>query len=304
MYDLIIIGAGPAALTAGIYAARKKLNILVLSEKPSWQLSSAPAIENYPGFKSIFGADLLKNMIEQFEAYGAEVKNINVDKIENLPDGNFSVFSKDSNFQSRAIIVASGKHPRFLNVPGEKEFTGKGVGYCVTCDGPIFSGKDVAVVGGGNAGLEAALELQNYAKKVYLFEELNYLKGDEVNQDRLKDSGKTEIILEAQIKEIKGEKFVNSVVYFDKKANKEKTLAISGLFIEIGSIPSSDFAKEVVDINEAGEIVIGHRTNETKTQGVFAAGDVTDITYKQIIIACGEGAKAALSAYFYLSKSK
>ena len=304
MYDLIIIGAGPAALTAGIYAARKKLNILALSEKPSWQLSSAPAIENYPGFKSVFGADLLNKMREQFEAYGVEIKNSNVDKIKKLPDGNFSVFSKDSVFQTRAIIVASGKNPRFLNVPGEKELTGKGVGYCVTCDGPIFSGKEVAVVGGGNAGLEAALELQSYAKKVYLFEETNLLKGDEVNQDKLKAGGKTEIILEAQIKEIKGEKFVNSVVYLNKKTNEEKVLAINGIFIEIGSVPASDIATELADINEAGEIIIDQKTNMTKTPGFFAAGDVTDTPFKQIVIACGEGAKVAISAYYYLSKLK
>lgn len=301
MEDLIIIGAGPAALTAGIYAARKKLKVLMLAEKPSWQLSSAPTIENYPGFKSILGAELLKKMQEQLELYGVNIKNLKIEKIE-PKEGGFVVFAGGTEFYARAIIVASGKNPRLLNVPGEKEFIGKGVGYCVTCDGPIFSGKEVAVIGGGNAGLEAAIELQRYAKKVYLLEETDILKGDEVNQDKLKDGGKTEFIFGAKIKEIKGEKFVSGIVYQDVKSGVDKELPVSGLFIEIGSIPSSDFIGKLADINEGGEIVVNQKTNETKTPGIFAAGDVTDGIYKQIVIACGDGAKAALSAYSYLSK--
>lgn len=304
MQDLIIIGAGPAAFTAGIYAARKKLDTLILAEKLSWQLSSAPAIENYPGFKSIFGAELLKKMQEGLESYDVLIKYGKVEKISFSINDGFSVFFKGTEFKARSVILASGKKPRLLNVPGEKEFTGKGVGYCVTCDGPIFSGKDVIVVGGGNAGLEAALELQNYAKKVYLIEETDSLHGDEVNQDRLKNSGKTAIILRAKIKEIKGEKFVNGIVYRDKKTQEEKEIKAEGIFVEIGSIPASDIASGLADINELGEVIIDQKTNMTKTPGFFAAGDVTDTLYKQIVIACGEGAKAAISAYYYLSKKK
>jgi len=301
MEDLIIIGAGPAALTAGIYALRKKLKVLMLAEKPSWQLSSAPTIENYPGFKSVLGAELLKKMQEQIEFYGVNIKNFRVEKIE-PKDSGFAVFAGGAEFLARAIIVASGKNPRLLNVPGEKEFIGKGVGYCVTCDGPIFSGKEVAVVGGGNSGLEAAIELQRYTKKVYLLEETDILRGDEVNQDKLKEGGKTEFILRAKIKEIKGEKFVSGIVYNDTKSNVDRELPVSGLFVEIGSIPSSDFIGKLADVNENGEIVVDSKTNETKTPGIFAAGDVTNGIYKQIVIACGDGAKAALSAYYYLSK--
>jgi thioredoxin-disulfide reductase len=301
MEDLIIIGAGPAALTAGIYAARKKLKVLMLAEKPSWQLSSAPTIENYPGFKSVLGAELLKKMQEQLELHSVNIKNLKIERIK-PKEGGFIVFAGGTEFHAKAIIIASGKNPRLLNVPGEKEFIGKGVGYCVTCDGPIFSGKEVAVIGGGNAGLEAAIELQRYAKKVYLLEETDILKGDEVNQDKLKDGGKTEFIFGAKIKEIKGEKFVSGIVYQDVKSGVDKELPVSGLFVEIGSIPSSDFIGKLADINEGGEIVVNQKTNETKTPGIFAAGDVTDGIYKQIVIACGDGAKAALSAYSYLSK--
>ncbi|PIQ92668.1 MAG: hypothetical protein COV69_01860 [Parcubacteria group bacterium CG11_big_fil_rev_8_21_14_0_20_39_14] len=302
MYDLIIIGGGPAALTAGIYGARKKLKILILAQKPSWQMSSALNIENYPGFKSISGVELLKKMREQVAHYKVEFKEEQVKKVELVSKKEFAVTSNKGEYRTKIVIAASGKTPRKLNVNGEKKFTGKGLSYCPTCDGPLFSGKNVAVIGGGNAGLEAALELTSYANKVYILEFLDRFSGDEPTQEKLKNSGKVEFILSAEVKEIKGNGFVNTLIYKDKKKDRIKILKVEGIFVEIGSVPVSDFVEDLVELNKGGEIIVDSKTNMTRTPGLFAAGDVTDVPHKQIIIACGEGAKAALSAYYYLFK--
>jgi len=302
MYDLIIIGGGPAALTAGIYGARKKLKILILAQKPSWQMSSALNIENYPGFKSISGVELLKKMREQVAHYKVEFKEEQVKKVELVSKKEFAVTSNKGEYRTKIVIAASGKTPRKLNVNGEKKFTGKGLSYCPTCDGPLFSGKNVAVIGGGNAGLEAALELTSYANKVYILEFLDRFSGDESTQEKLKNSGKVEFILSAEVKEIKGNGFVNTLIYKDKKKDRIKILKVEGIFVEIGSVPVSDFVEDLVELNKGGEIIVDSKTNMTRTPGLFAAGDVTDVPHKQIIIACGEGAKAALSAYYYLFK--
>ncbi len=302
MHDLIIIGGGPAALTAGIYGARKKLKILLLAEKPSWKLNSAPIIENYPGFKSIPGPELLKRMREQLNYYKVGAKEEKVDRVKITEEGVFEVGAGKNKYLAKTVIVASGGSPKTLGVPGEKEFTGKGVSYCVTCDGPLFSGKDVVVIGGGNAGLEVALNLISYAKKIYVLEAMDYLRSDEVNQEKLKKSGKAEFILNAEVKEIKGERFVKGLVFEQKTTKEIKELKVDGVFVEIDSTPSSGFVKDLVELNEFGEIIVDPKTNMTKTPGLFAAGDITDVKYKQIVIACGEGAKAALSAYHHLFK--
>ena len=302
IYDLIIIGGGPAAITAGIYGARKKLKILVLAERPSWKLNSAPIIENYPGFNSISGPELLKRMREQLNYYKVGEKEEKVDRVKITGEGVFEVGAGKNKYLAKTVIVASGGGLKTLGVPGEKEFTGKGVSYCVTCDGPLFFGKNVAVIGGGNAGMETALELLNYANKIYILEITDRFWGDEANQEKLRKSRKAEFILNARTQEIKGEKFVKSLVFENKKTKKIKELSVDGVFVEIGSAFRSDFVKDLVELNEFGEIIVDSKTGETKTPGLFAAGDVTDIPYKQIIIAAGEGAKAALSAYHYLFK--
>lgn len=300
MKDLIIIGGGPAALTAGIYGARKKLSLLILAEKESWQVSSSINIENYPGFKSISGVELLGKIREQVENYKVKIKNEKVKTIQIAEDKSFRLITNNSEYQAKAVIVASGKLPKKLNVPGEKEFTGRGVSYCATCDAPLFSSKEVAVIGGGNAGLDAALELIKYANKIYVLEFLDRLIGDEISQEKLKRSGKVEFILNAEVKEIKGDKFVKKLIYQDRIAHEIKELKVRGVFVEIGSVSVTDFVEDLVELNEGGEIIIDSKTNTTKTPGLFAAGDVTNIPYKQIVIAAAEGAKAALSAYNYL----
>ncbi|GAG10558.1 unnamed protein product, partial [marine sediment metagenome] len=190
--------------------------------------------------------------------------------------------------------------PRPLEVPGEKEFLGRGVGYCVTCDGPLFAGKEVAVVGGGNSGFEAAIELSKYCPKVYILHSGSKPKADELAQERVGKNKKIEIILNAKTKEIKGDKFVNLLIYEDAPSKKIKELLVKGVFVQIGYVPATGFLKGLVDFNKKDEIKIDAVTCETKTPGLFAAGDVTNAPVKQIIVAAGDGCKAALSAYKYL----
>jgi alkyl hydroperoxide reductase subunit AhpF len=191
-----------------------------------------------------------------------------------------------------------------LEAKGEKEFLGKGVSYCVTCDGPFFEGKKVAVIGGGNAGFEAAIFLSKIAKKIYILEFSENVRADLENQERVRKTGKVKIITNAQVKEIKGDKFVKSLIYQNRKTQEEIELPVDGIFIEIGSLPATSFVRGLVDFNERDEIVVEFETMATKTPGLFAAGDCNIGRYKQIITACGEGAKAALAAYDYLQKLK
>lgn len=305
LYDLIIIGGGPAGITAGIYGARKKLNILLISKDFTGQVGRAFLIENYPGFQKTRGLKLiekLKKHLKKFEIKIKEGENVKeIKKIKNL----FRVsVNKKSKYFAKAVIIASGGDPRPLEVPGEKEFLGRGVSYCVHCDAPIFKNKIVAVIGGGNAGFGAALDLVRYCLKVYILEVGPKVIADEINQEKVKATQKIEIIYNAKVKEIKGKNFVNSLIYQNQVSKKVLELSVEGVFIEIGSIPATGFVRELVDFNEKDEIKIDPKTCATRTPGIFAAGDVSEIKYKQIIIAAGEGAKAALSAYEYLQKLK
>jgi thioredoxin-disulfide reductase len=305
MYDLIIIGGGPAGMTAGIYAARQKLNTLLITKEFGGQIAKkAVPIENWPGEKEISGFNLIQKFKEHLEKFQIETEVDLVTKIEKI-NGNFQVSTKNSKiFESKAVIIATGADPRPLKVPGETDFIGKGVSYCPTCDAPLFSKKTVAVVGGGNSGFETAIMVSKWAQKVYILEYGSELKADLENQEIAKKTGKIDVILNAVMKEIKGEKFVNLIVYQNSKTKEEKKMEVQGVFIEIGLQPSSAFAKDLVDCNERGEIKIDLETFQTKTPGLFAAGDVKVGKYKQIIIAAGDGAKAALFANEYLKKLK
>ena len=304
-YNLIIIGGGPAGITAGIYAARQRLKTLLITKDFGGQLTrKAVAIENYPGYKEISGLGLIKKFKEHLEKFEIETEKASVIKIEKI-NKNFIVTSENKKqFEAKAVIIASGADPRPLKVPGEKEFIGRGVSYCAICDGPLFKDKAVAVIGGGNAGFEAAIALTRWAKKIYILEYGEEVKADIENQRRVKEIGKSEVITNAVLKEIKGDKFVNSIIYEDRKTGRKKELKIEGVFVEIGLNPSSAFVKDLVDFNERCEIKVDFETFQTKTPGLFAAGDVNIGKYKQIITACGEGAKAALAAAEYLKKIK
>lgn len=303
MYDLMIIGGGPAGITAGIYAARQKLNTLLITKDFGGQVNNkAVAVENYPGFEKISGLELIQRFENHLKKQEIEIKIDEVAKIEKKT-GNFLIITKNKQkIESRAVIVASGGDPRPLEVPGEKEFAGRGVSYCVLCDGPFFKDKPVAVIGGGNAGFEAAIFLSNIAKKIYILENSPQIRAFADNQEKIKKTGKTEIIINAALKEIKGDKFVKSIIYQDMITKELKTLEVKGIFVEIGTQPATSFVKDLVDFNERDEIKVDFETFQTKTPGLFAAGDVNLGKYKQIVTAAGEGAKAALAAYDYLQK--
>jgi len=303
IYDLIIIGGGPAGITAGIYAARQSLNTLLITKEFGGQVArKAVAIENYPGFGQISGLELIQKFEKHLKEFRIKIKNDSVVKIKKV--GQFFLVNTEgkNQFEAKAVIVTSGADPRPLEVPGEKEFIGRGVSYCSVCDGPLFKDKTVAVIGGGNAGFETALFLSNIAKKIYILEFNPSVRADKVLQERVKKTGKVEIITSAILKKIKGSQFADSIVYEEGNTGKEKTLLIDGVFVEIGLQPSASFVKDLVDFNERDEIVVDFETCQTKTPGLFAAGDVNAGHFKQIITACGEGAKAALAAYEYLSR--
>ena len=312
MYDLIIVGGGPAGMTAGIYAVRQKLNTLLITKDFGGQIAKKSVdIENYPGFSEISGAELilkLEEHLKKFEAgsdfgksgEGIKIKKELAIKVEKENEI-FAVSTQDKiKYKSKAVVIASGADPRPLEVSGEKEYIGKGVSYCALCDAAFFKGKDVVVIGGGDAGFEAALALADWAKKVYILEFSSAVMADETNQKKSAEMGKIEIITSAVLEEIKGDKFVSSVVYLDKKKNEKKNLEVQGVFVEIGFQPATSFVKGLAEFNERDEIKVDPFTGETSTPGIFAAGDVDNMPYKQIIIACGEGAKAAISAYKYI----
>ncbi|MBM3250806.1 MAG: FAD-binding protein [Candidatus Nealsonbacteria bacterium] len=302
-YDLIIIGGGPAGMTAGIYASRLGLKTLLITKSFGGQIAKkAVDIENYPGFEKISGLKLAQKMENHLKSLEIETKIDETGRVEKKANG-FLVFTKNKkSYLAKAVILASGADPRPLEVPGEKEFLGKGVSYCSVCDGPLFKDKVVAVIGGGNAGFETAIFLIKIAKKIYILESGPEVKAFEANQNIVKQSGKAEIIINAVLKEIEGNKFVNSIIYEDRETGGKKELKVDGVFVEVGYHPATSYVKGLVDFNERDEIVVEFETCQTKTAGLFAAGDLNIGPFKQIITAAGEGAKAALAAYNYLQK--
>ena len=302
MFNVIIIGGGMAAFSAAIYAARRGLSILVLAKDIGGQANSTDLIENYPGVSETGGYNLVNSVRAQAINFGAQVEMAEVEKIKSAA-GSFIVYAYGKQYKGSAVILAFGKTPRDLDVPGEQEFKGKGVSYCATCDAPLFGEKTVAVVGGGNSGLDSAMQLTKYAKKVYVLVRSDIAKGDQITQDKLKEIEAVEFIMNAEVQEIKGDKFVNKMIYKDKASGEEKELDVEGVFVNVGMIPNSDFLKGFCELNQWGEVVINPKTNATSHVGVFAAGDVTDILEKQTVIAAGEGAKAALQCYKWLASN-
>ena len=262
----------------------------------------AVAIENYPGFEKISGQELIKKLEEQLRKQKIDIEQKEVIRVEKKAQGFLILTESKETFESKTVIVASGADPRPLEVPGEKKFIGRGLSYCVTCDAPVFSNKTVAVIGGGNAGFEAAIFLANYAKKIYILEAGSKVGADQFNQEKVKKIKKIEVISSAILKRIEGKKFVEKIIYQNKKTKKNITLPLEGIFVEIGSQPATSFIKGLVDFNKKDEIKVDFETCQTKTEGLFAVGDLNVGPYKQIVTAAGEGAKAALAAYDYLSR--
>ncbi|MBI5045478.1 MAG: FAD-dependent oxidoreductase [Candidatus Niyogibacteria bacterium] len=306
VYDLIIIGGGPAGAAAAVYAGRKKLKTLLLAESFGGQSVASDDIQNWIGDRSISGVNLAKKLEDHARA--SESVEIILGKRATMvkKDGEEFAVTAQSGEEYRAttLIVVSGARRRTLNIPGEKEFSGKGVAYCATCDAPIFKGKTVAVIGGGNAGLEAVVDLLSYAAKVYLLVRSDAVKGDPVTFAKIKNSSRVETVYQAEIREILGDKFVKGLRYADTQSGDGKNLALDGVFVEIGSLPNSDFIKDAVRLNERGEIIIDHKTAASSVPGIWAAGDVSDSKYKQNNISVGDAIKAALSAYEYIINRK
>lgn len=305
MYDVIIVGGGPAGVAAGVYTARKKLKTLLMTEEFGGQSIISDDIQNWIGEVHISGFDLAKKLEVHLRGYSSDVdikipeKAIEVKRI----DGGFEVKTDKNNFyQGRVVILAGGARRRKLNIPGEDRLNGKGVVYCSTCDAPLFKGKPVAVVGGGNAGLEAAIDLFPYASKIYILEFGETLKGDQVSQEEVKKNQKVEILFFTETKEILGESFVTGLKYAHRKTGEEKILDVNGVFVEIGSVPNSEMVKGIVALDKYGQVIIDSKHSTTSEPGIFAAGDVTDDPYKQNNISVGDAVKAALAAYNYLLK--
>lgn len=301
MFDLVIIGAGPAGLSASVYAARKQLNTLLVSIDIGGQLNTTLGIENYLGYQFIEGPELIDKFNTQIDKYPIvqEIghKVIQVKRI----DGGFQVITEDGKkFKSKLAIFAAGKKPKKLNIPGEMEFIGKGVSYCAICDGPVFSKKRVAIIGGGNSALEAVLDLAKIAEHVDMVS-LTQLTGDRVLVNRLKDENNVAIYLEYRTRKIEGEDFVTNMTIEHNKGKLKKKLYISGIFVEIGMIPNSEPVKQLIKLNSLGEIPV-NCSCETEMAGLYAAGDVTSVPEKQIVVAAGEGAKAALQAHRFLQR--
>jgi alkyl hydroperoxide reductase subunit F len=301
MYDTIIIGAGPAGIAACIYAARKKMKALLISSDIGGQINTTWGIENYIGYHFIEGPELIEKFNTQLAAYPIEQKiGVKVSGIKKTKQG-FSIATDEGKiYKTKTMVYATGKKPRKLNVPGEAEFTGKGVTYCATCDGPLFAGKQVAVIGGGNSALEAVLDLAKYAMHIDLVS-ITPLTGDKVLSDKLSAINNLTQYFEYKVKSIEGKQFVSGITIEDIKTGKTKKLAVEGVFIEIGLVPNSELLKDIVKLNEYGEILI-NCTGETGIDGLYAAGDVTDVPEKQIAVAVGEGVKAVLRAHRYLQR--
>jgi len=302
LYDLIIIGGGPAGITAGIYAGRQRMKTLLITKEFGGQMAKkATEVCNYPGFEKISGTELIEKFVEQLENQeSVEIKFCQAEKIEKEKNTFTVTTTENEKILSKTVIIATGADPRPLEAIGEKDFIGKGVSYCVTCDGPIFRNKTIAIIGGGNAGLEAAAFMTNYANKIYILEFGPEIKADKENQKEAEKSGKVEIITNAAVKEIKGSAMVDSLIYQDNVSKENKTLEVQGVFIEIGSQPATALAKGLVDFTKRDEIEVEPETFQTKTPGLFAAGDNNSGPYKQIVTAAGEGCKACLAAYDYL----
>ncbi len=301
MYELIIVGGGPAAISAGIVAARKKIKTLVIADFFGGQWIVAGDIQNFIGTKSVSGFNLTKNLEAHLRAQeSVEIKQATVSKIIKKESG-FSVETdKGEIFQTKAVLIASGSGHRKLNVPGEKEFEGNGVFYCATCDAPLMKGKAVAVVGGGNSAFESAISLLEYASKVHVLDRSKILKADEINQEKVRNSGKAEIITGISITEIFGDKAVSGLKYQNCEGGEIKELAVEGIFISISRIANNKIVNGLVGLNQSGEIIVDPKTQKTSLEGIWAAGDVTDVLYKQGNIAIGDAMKAALNIYSYL----
>ncbi len=299
-YDVVIVGAGPAGLTAGVYCARKMLNTIIISENIGGQALESWAIENYMGYRIIAGEDLMKKFEEQVRTLNIRLE---LDKVTAITkdDGLFTLSTVSGNtLKAKAVILTQGNRPKKLGVANEEQYLGRGLSICSTCDGPLYKGKLVAVVGGGNSALQTAVEMSDIAKSVSLIVR-STIRADPVYLEKLKEKKNITVHTGAHVSALQGEKFLSGITIKDEQG-KEQTISLDGVFIEIGWLPNTDMVENLVELNGKKEIIVdinGH----TSIPGIYAAGDVTSVKSKQIVIASGDGAKAALEAFEYILKS-
>ena len=304
MYDLVIIGGGPAGVAAGVYAARKRLKTLFITSDWGGQSTVSSGIENWIGTVNIPGVELANTLHAHLEAYKADIVDIKehelVTKIDKT-DAGFTV-STDAGgtHETKTVLLTSGSKRRKLTVPGADLFENKGITYCASCDGPLFAGKDVVVIGGGNAGFETAAQLLAYAKSVTLLQRGTEYRADPVTVQKVLANPKMKGITNTEIVEVKGDKFVTTLLYKDLADGLTKEIPCQGVFVEIGLVPATDYVKGLVELNQYGQVVTDPRTQSTKTVGIWAAGDCTDVLYHQNNIAAGDAVRALEDIYMHI----
>ncbi|MCK5811605.1 MAG: FAD-dependent oxidoreductase [Clostridiales bacterium] len=302
LYDTLIIGGGPAGLNAALYAKRKGLQVGILTQRIGGQVLDTKVVENYLGYTKITGEELMREFEDHVNEYDVpisdemQVKQIKCEEYKEIHT------TTDEVYKAKTVIIATGSIPRMLGIPGEKEFNGKGVSYCAICDGSLYQDGIVMVIGGGNAAIGSALDLSRIAKKVMIVHRSTF-RADQILLDRLNEQKNIDIYLETEIKEIKGQSKMTHVITYDKDTKLEKSINVEGLFVEIGHVPRTEYLNGLIELENNGEIIVDSN-GETSEPGIFAAGDVTNVKYKQIVIAAAEGAKAALSATEYINKGK
>ena len=304
MHDLIIIGGGPAGVSAGIYAARKCLKTVFISESFGGQSVESAGVENWVGTVSISGPDMAKSFETHLKAYARDVVEIQVPakavKVEKKDNGFEVTTENGKKFQSRALFLAIGSTRRKITAPGAEKLEHKGITYCASCDGPLFSGMDTVVVGGGNAAFETAAQLLAYAKSVTLLNRSNEFRADPITVEKVLSNPKMKAIKNAELLKIDGENFVTGLTYKNKETGEEVDMQVSGIFVEIGLIPSTDIVKGLVEMNEIGQIKVNPKTQAASVSGIWAAGDATDGLYHQNNIASGDAVKALEDIYIHL----
>lgn len=300
---MIIIGGGPAGIAAGVYAARKRLKSVLIAEEFGGQSTVSEGIENWIGTEKISGEDLKKTLKGHLDAYKGDVVAVHearVEMLEKVAGGFRAVTTKGDSYDAKAVLIASGAARRKLQVPGADTFENKGVTYCASCDGPLFDGQDVAVIGGGNAGLETAAQLLAYAKSVTLIHRHGELKGDAITVEKVLAHPNMKAICNSEPTEVLGEKFVSGLTIKDRTTGVETTLPVTGVFVEIGVMPNTAYAAGLVDLDPVGRIVTDPRNQHTSVEGIWAAGDCTDELYHQNNIAAGDAVKALEDIYLWV----
>jgi alkyl hydroperoxide reductase subunit F len=302
-YDLAILGGGPAGVAAGVYASRKRLKTVFITDLWGGQSIESEGIENWIGTVKISGAELALNLKKHLKAYADDVVTIQEGErivLVSKKDSNFVIKTDKGEYEAKTILIATGSSRRKLDIIGAMQFENKGITYCASCDGPLFSGKDVTVIGGGNAGFETASQLLAYAKSVTLLNRSSEFKADPVTIEKVLSHPNMKAIMSSIPKEIKGDKFVTGIIYEDTVKKETYEIATEGVFVEIGLIPSTEYAKDVVPLNEYGQIILDPKTQQSQTKGIWAAGDCTDSLYHQNNIAAGDAVRALEDIYMYL----